>query len=196
MRRSTPSWPRRELLSPRPRGPGRRSASLDRAVGAGHAGRRGPRGAVLPGLPALCAVARTELLAGGGPPVALLRRPALLPQAQRDTARPRQRRPDRPLPAASRCGAPATSGSRPAGTSPSTTGRWACSGRPTRGNAGGRPLAGRLLDGAFTGPDWLTGGLTGAQASVFTMAVVAALFAVFHWRHRQQRYPDVGPSDP
>ena len=69
-------------------------------------------------------------------------------------------------------------------------------GSPNTGNAGGRPLAGRLLDGAFTGPDWLTGGLTGAQASVFTVAVVAALFAAFHRRHRQQRYPDGGPSDP
>jgi membrane protease YdiL (CAAX protease family) len=62
-------------------------------------------------------------------------------------------------------------------------------GSPNSGNDGGKPLAGRLLEGVFTGPDWLTGGPTGAQASVVTLAVVAALFAVFHWRHREQRYP-------
>ena len=69
-------------------------------------------------------------------------------------------------------------------------------GSPNTGNAGGRPLTGRVLDGAFTGPDWLTGGLTGAQASVVTLAVVAALFAAFHRRHRTRRYPDGGHVDP
>lgn len=62
-------------------------------------------------------------------------------------------------------------------------------GSPNSGNDGGKPLAGRLLEGVFTGQDWLTGGPTGAQASVVTLAVVAALFAVFHWRHRERRYP-------
>jgi CAAX protease family protein len=69
-------------------------------------------------------------------------------------------------------------------------------GSPNTGNAGGRPLAGRLLDGGFTGPDWLTGGLAGAQASVLTLAVVAALFAAFHRRHRERRCPDGGGPDP
>ncbi len=64
-------------------------------------------------------------------------------------------------------------------------------GSPNTGNEGGKPIAGHLLDSTFAGPDWLTGGPTGAQASVFTLAVMVALFAAFHWRHRQARYPEV-----
>ena len=62
-------------------------------------------------------------------------------------------------------------------------------GSPNTGNQGGKPLQGHLLDSSFSGPDWLTGGLTGAQASVFTLVMVLALFALFHWRHREARYP-------
>jgi membrane protease YdiL (CAAX protease family) len=62
-------------------------------------------------------------------------------------------------------------------------------GSPNTGNEGGKPLAGHLLDGRFTGPDWLTGGPTGAQASVFTLVMIAALFALFHWRHPRAMYP-------
>ena len=62
-------------------------------------------------------------------------------------------------------------------------------GSPNSGNQGGKPLTGHLLQGSFRGPDWLTGGPTGAQASVFTLAMVAVLFLLFHLRHRQARYP-------
>ena len=62
-------------------------------------------------------------------------------------------------------------------------------GSPNTGNQGGKPLAGHLLASSFAGPEWLTGGRTGAQASVFTLAMVAALFALFHWRYREARYP-------
>ena len=62
-------------------------------------------------------------------------------------------------------------------------------GSPNSGNEGGKPLRGHLLDGTFQGPDWLTGGLTGAQASVFTLVTIGLLFAVFHWRHRRAVYP-------
>jgi hypothetical protein len=62
-------------------------------------------------------------------------------------------------------------------------------GSPNTGNQGGKPLAGHLLESSFHGPDWLTGGPTGAQASVFTLAVVIALFAAFHRRFRDTRYP-------
>jgi hypothetical protein len=65
-------------------------------------------------------------------------------------------------------------------------------GSPNTGNEGGKPLAGHLLDSSFTGPDWLTGGPTGAQASVLTLAVVAVLFAAFHRRHGVARYPRFG----
>ncbi len=62
-------------------------------------------------------------------------------------------------------------------------------GSPNTGNEGGKPLPGHLLDGGFSGPDWLTGGVTGAEASVFTLAMAVVLFALFHWRFRQARYP-------
>jgi hypothetical protein len=62
-------------------------------------------------------------------------------------------------------------------------------GSPNTGNEGGKPLPGHLLDSTFQGPDWLTGGATGAQASVFTLVMVVVLFALFHWRYRQARYP-------
>ncbi|HEV8240816.1 MAG TPA: type II CAAX endopeptidase family protein [Thermoanaerobaculia bacterium] len=62
-------------------------------------------------------------------------------------------------------------------------------GSPNTGNEGGKPLEGHLLASSFQGPDWLTGGRTGAQASVFTLAMVVALFALFHWRYREARYP-------
>jgi membrane protease YdiL (CAAX protease family) len=62
-------------------------------------------------------------------------------------------------------------------------------GSPNTGNEGGKPLAGHLLASSFEGPEWLTGGRTGAQASVFTLAMIAALFALFHWRYRATRYP-------
>ena len=62
-------------------------------------------------------------------------------------------------------------------------------GSPNTGNEGGKPLQGHLLASSFSGPDWLTGGPTGAQASVFTLAMVVVLFALFHWRYRQARYP-------
>jgi hypothetical protein len=62
-------------------------------------------------------------------------------------------------------------------------------GSPNTGNDGGKPLTGHLLEGTFQGPDWLTGGLTGAQASVFTLVMVVALFALFHLRFRRAAYP-------
>ncbi len=62
-------------------------------------------------------------------------------------------------------------------------------GSPNSGNLGGEPLTGHLLSSSFQGPDWLTGGPTGAQASVFTLAMVPLLFALFRWRFRQARYP-------
>jgi len=62
-------------------------------------------------------------------------------------------------------------------------------GSPNTGNLGGQPLAGHLLASTFQGPEWLTGGRTGAQASVFTLVMVIALFAAFHFAHREARYP-------
>jgi CAAX protease family protein len=58
---------------------------------------------------------------------------------------------------------------------------------PNTGNDG-RAVAKHLLDASFQGPQWLTGGATGAEASVFVFLVLAALTAVFLSRHRSVRY--------
>jgi membrane protease YdiL (CAAX protease family) len=61
-------------------------------------------------------------------------------------------------------------------------------GAPNTGN-GGRPIEGHLLDGTFAGPDWLTGGVRGVEASALVFIVIAALFALFHLRHRDMKFP-------
>src|SRR5262249_26494518 len=61
-------------------------------------------------------------------------------------------------------------------------------GAPTTGN-GGRPIESHLLNGVFHGPDWLTGGVRGAEASWLVFPMIAALFLLFHFRHRQARFP-------
>lgn len=61
-------------------------------------------------------------------------------------------------------------------------------GAPNTGNQG-RPLPGHLLDATWSGPDWLTGGVRGLEASGLIFVVIAALFLLFHLRHRQARYP-------
>jgi hypothetical protein len=50
---------------------------------------------------------------------------------------------------------------------------------PNTGNAG-KPLPGHLLDVQFHGPDWLTGGPRGTEASLLVFGVLAALFLLFH----------------
>jgi uncharacterized protein len=54
-------------------------------------------------------------------------------------------------------------------------------GGPNTGNQG-RPIPGHLLDSAFHGPAWLTGGPMGPEASVFIFLVIAALFLGLHRR--------------
>jgi CAAX protease family protein len=61
-------------------------------------------------------------------------------------------------------------------------------GGPNTGNQG-RPLPGHLLDSTFRGPDWLTGGPMGPEASVFIFVVIAALFWAFHRRYPEVRFP-------
>jgi membrane protease YdiL (CAAX protease family) len=56
-------------------------------------------------------------------------------------------------------------------------------GGPNTGNAG-KPMTGHLLDSAFHGPDWLTGGPMGPEASAFIFPVIAALFFAVHRRFR------------
>lgn len=50
---------------------------------------------------------------------------------------------------------------------------------PNSGNDG-KPLTGHLLDVRFHGPDWLTGGPRGTEASLLVFVVLAGLFYLFH----------------
>jgi membrane protease YdiL (CAAX protease family) len=60
-------------------------------------------------------------------------------------------------------------------------------GSPNTGNDG-RPVAGHLLDASFSGPQWLTGGPMGAEASLFIFLVLGAVALLFLGRHRTVRY--------
>lgn len=55
------------------------------------------------------------------------------------------------------------------------------------GNAG-QPIPGRLLDASFNGPQWLTGGPMGLEASVFVFLVLAVAFPLFHHLHPTARF--------
>lgn len=61
-------------------------------------------------------------------------------------------------------------------------------GGPNTGNEG-KPMPGHLLDSTITGPQWLTGGPMGFEASLFILPVVAVLFALFLWRYKGARFP-------
>ena len=50
---------------------------------------------------------------------------------------------------------------------------------PNTGNQG-QPIPGHLLDIRYHGPDWLTGGPRGTEASLLVFAVLAGLFYLFH----------------
>ena len=50
--------------------------------------------------------------------------------------------------------------------------------QPNTGN-NGQPLIGHLLNISYHGPDWLTGGPRGTEASVLEFAIVAFLFLAF-----------------
>src|SRR5204863_2030461 len=65
-------------------------------------------------------------------------------------------------------------------------------GAPNTGNHG-RPVDTRLLDSSFSGPDWLTGGPRGIEASWLVFAVIVMLFALFHRRFGEARFP---PPEP
>src|SRR5215467_355805 len=55
---------------------------------------------------------------------------------------------------------------------------------PNSGNDG-KPLTGHLLDVRFHGPDWLTGGPRGTEASLVVFVVLAGLFYSFHKAYPQ-----------
>ena len=59
---------------------------------------------------------------------------------------------------------------------------------PNTGN-GGQPIPGHLLDIRFHGPDWLTGGPRGTEASLLVFVVLAGLFYFFN-----RAYPAKGSA--
>jgi len=64
---------------------------------------------------------------------------------------------------------------------------------PNTGNDG-NPLPGHLLASTFHGPDWLTGGPMGPEASVFIFPVIAVLFWAFHRRYPEVRFRPASPG--
>jgi len=66
-------------------------------------------------------------------------------------------------------------------------------GAPNSGNHG-RPVDTRLLDSSVSGPDWLTGGACGIEASWLVFAVIAALFALLRQRFPDTRFPPADAS--
>ena len=61
-------------------------------------------------------------------------------------------------------------------------------GAPNTGNEG-QSIADHLLASSWHGPDWLTGGPRGAEASLFVFVVIAALFVLFPRVYRTTRFP-------
>jgi hypothetical protein len=59
---------------------------------------------------------------------------------------------------------------------------------PNSGNDG-KPIPGHLLDVRFHGPDWLTGGPRGTEASLVVFVILAGLFYFF-----SRAYPAGGNS--
>lgn len=60
-------------------------------------------------------------------------------------------------------------------------------GSPDSGNEG-KSVDGHLLNLRFHGSPWLTGGQSGIGASILALPVLAALFLVFHRRHKEAVY--------
>jgi len=57
------------------------------------------------------------------------------------------------------------------------------------GKNGGQFASGRLFNAVFAGPDWLTGGQLGPEASLMVFPVLAALFLLFHRVYPTARFP-------
>jgi CAAX protease family protein len=57
------------------------------------------------------------------------------------------------------------------------------------GQNAGEYATGHLLDSRWPGPQWLTGGLLGPEASWMVFVVIALLFVIFNSRFRQKKFP-------
>ena len=51
-----------------------------------------------------------------------------------------------------------------------------------------------FLNASFRGPQWLTGGTVGPEASIFCPIVLAFVALVFSRKYREARYPPLGPA--
>jgi len=57
------------------------------------------------------------------------------------------------------------------------------------GQNAGEYAVGHLLETRWPGPQWLTGGMLGPEASRMVFVVIALMFAVFHRMYRQKKFP-------
>jgi hypothetical protein len=53
----------------------------------------------------------------------------------------------------------------------------------------GQYAVGKMLNATFTGPQWLTGGQLGPEASLLVFPVIAAMFIVFDRSYKSARFP-------
>jgi CAAX protease family protein len=60
--------------------------------------------------------------------------------------------------------------------------------QPNTGNQG-KPLHGHLLQITYSGPDWLTGGVRGSEASLLEFAILAAMFVIFLKLYPRAKFP-------
>lgn len=57
------------------------------------------------------------------------------------------------------------------------------------GQNGGQFAVGKLLDVRWPGPDWLTGGFLGPEASWMVFPVIGLMFVLFHRLYPQRKFP-------
>ena len=58
----------------------------------------------------------------------------------------------------------------------------------------GTMVRGHLLNSAFNGPDWLTGGPAGPEGSALIFVVIVAFFVLFNRFYGEARFPRTGPT--
>jgi hypothetical protein len=57
------------------------------------------------------------------------------------------------------------------------------------GQNAGEYAVGHLLETAWNGPQWLTGGPLGPEASRMVFVVIALMFCIFNKRYRHKKFP-------
>ena len=60
----------------------------------------------------------------------------------------------------------------------------------------GVTITGHLLNSSFHGPNWLTGGTVGPEASAFVFVIMAVLFVLFNRIYREVHFPRPGKPQP